>query len=266
MILAPIQDPTLRTIVRRAALPEEDVFHREEDVREALLFGHSRLLVCRSEEQDRIRDFFAPEVSSIPILTLADPTLQSWRRAWASNGMAVSQIDDSALRLRGLMSEAGRTAEWVESVFSDLSQTIGQGLPREFRGFSRRVLESPVRYSTLESLGEAFGLSAGAMKARFRRRGLPSPYLLLSWFRLLAAAQILAEPSETILSASFQMGFTSDGNFCRWVSLTSGLTPSDLREWNGRLLLIVRLAERFLSEEQLGAWKSFGGLFLRDVA
>jgi len=266
MIIAPIQDRTLRNIVRRAALPEEDVFHGGEDVREALHFGHPRLLVCRLEDQKRILAHFSPDHHSVPVLALADPTLRGWRSAWEADGLAVSQIDDSALRLRSLMGEAAKEAEWVEAVYSDLIQAVGRGIPSEFRGFSRRVLESPVRYSTLQSVGGAFGLSAGALKARFRRRGLPSPYQHLSWFRLLAASRVLADPSETILSASYRMGFESDGNFCRWVNSASGLTPTDLREWNGRLLLLVRMAERFLSDEHLEVWKSFDGVFLRRVA
>ena len=164
------------------------------------------------------------------------------------------------------MGEAARKSEWVEAVFSDLVQTVGRGLPKEFRGFSRRILESPVRDSTLHSVGEPFGLSAGALKARFRRRGLPSPYQHLSWFRLLAASRVLSDSSQTILAASYRMGFASDGNFCRWINSTSGLTPTDLREWNGRLLLMVRMAERFLSPKHLDAWDSFSGVFLRKVA
>lgn len=266
MIIAPIQDRTLQNIVRRAALPEEDVFHRGDDVREALQFGHPRILVCRLEDQKRILAHFSPDQHSVPVLALADPTLRGWRSAWEANGVAVNQIDDSALRLRSLMGEVARKAEWVEDVYSDLIQAVGRGLPREFRGFSRRILESPVRYSTLQSLGGAFGLSAGALKARFRRRDLPSPYHHLSWFRLLAASRVLADPTETIFSASYRMGFESDGNFCRWVTSTSGLTPTDLREWNGRLLLLVRMAERFLSDKHLEVWDSFGGVFLRQVA
>lgn len=266
MVIAPIQDRTLRSIVRRAAFPEEDVFHGAEDVREALQFGYPRILVCRLEDQKRVRALFSTDHYSVPVLTLADPTLRGWRNAWEVDGLAVSQIDDSALRLRSLMGEVAGRADWVEAVYSDLMQTVGRGLPREFRGFSRRVFESPVRYSTLRATGEAFGLSAGALKARFRRRGLPSPHRHLSWFRLLAASRVLADPSETILSASYRMGFASDGNFCRWINSTSGLTPTDLRQWNGRLLLIVRMAERFLSEDHLKVWDSFSGVFLRQVA
>jgi AraC-like DNA-binding protein len=266
MILAPVQDRTLRGAVRRAALPEEDVFHRSEDVYQALRIGYPRLLVCQSEDQDRLRRELPLRNREVPILTVSGSVLRSWEIAWEVDGLAVNRIDDSALRLRSLMDQTAAGSEWVEGVFSDLTHTVGRGLPPEFRGFARRVLEFPGRYSSLSSVCDGFGLSPGALKARFHRRGLPSPSRYLRWFRLLTAARILSNPRETTLTASFRLGFASDGNFCRWVRATSGLTPSSFRDWNGRLLLLIRLAEECLPDGSVERWESFGGLFLRQVA
>jgi AraC-like DNA-binding protein len=164
------------------------------------------------------------------------------------------------------MEKAARGSDWVETVFSDLTHTVGRGLPANLRGFSRRVLEFPIKYSSLASVGETFGISTGALKGRFRRRGLPSPSRYLRWFRLLTAARVLSDPYETTLTASYRLGFASDGNFCRWVQATSGVTPSSLRDWNSRLLLLVRFAEECLNNGTLDEWESFGDLFLRQVA
>jgi AraC-like DNA-binding protein len=266
MIIAPIKDRSLRAAVRRASLPEEDVFHRWEEVDQALRFGYPRLLVCQGADQKRLRQNLTFLTPSVPILAITEPTLRSWESAWETQGLAISRIDDSALRLRTLMEKAAGGSDWVEGVFSDLTHTVGRGLPLSLRGFSRRILEFPIRYSSLTALGEAFGLSAGALKARFRRRKLPSPSRYLRWFRLLTAARVLSDPHETTFSASYRLGFASDGNFCRWVRATSGMTPSSLRDWNGRLLLLVRLAEDCLPNGALDAWESFGDLFLREVA
>jgi len=266
MILAPIQDRTLRAAVRRAALPEEDVFHRFEDVHKALHFGHPRLFVCQASAQKQLRHEFSLGGVKVPVLAVNEPTRRQWEVAREVDGLAMSRIDDSALRLRRLMEKAAGGSHWVEDVFSDLTHTVNRGLPKEFRGFSRRILEFPIRYSSLTSLGSAFGFSAGALKARFHRRGLPSPSKYLRWLRLLAAARVLSDPDETTLTASFLLGFASDGNFCRWVRATSGLAPSALRDWNGRLLLLVRLADECLGEGSLERWESFGGIFLRQVA
>jgi AraC-like DNA-binding protein len=192
--------------------------------------------------------------------------VRGWEAAWEADGLAVDRVDDSALRLRRLIEKTTNGTGWVEGIFSDLVHTVGRGLPSELRGFARRVLEFPVRYSSLTALGEAVDLTAGALKARFRRRGLPSPYKYLRWFRLLAAARALEDPRETILTTSFRLGFSSDGNFCRWVQATSGYNPSDLRDWNIRLLLLIRMAEECLPNGVLARWESLEGLFLREVA
>lgn len=252
--------------MRRAALPEEDVYHRIKDVHHALRFAYPRLLVCRAADQRTLKRELSLRDAEIPVLALAETTLRGWEEAWEVEGLAVSRVDDSALRLRVLMEKAAGDSDWVESVYSDLTHTVGRGLPLELRGFTRRILEHPSRYSSLSVLGEVFGLSDGALKARFRRRGLPSPSHYLRWFRMLAVSRILADPDETTLTASYRLGFASDGNFCRWVRATSGMTPSSLRDWNGRLLLLVRLAEECLPDRSLDAWESFGGLFLRQVA
>ena len=266
MILAPVSSLGLRTAVRRAALPEEDVFHRMEDVREALHFGFPRLILYEADERFRIHREVSTLDPALPVLVVAQPTLRNWESAWRADGLAVRRIDDSALRLRSLIQKTARSSPWVEGVFSDLTQRLGEGLPGELRGFCRRVLEFPARYSSLVELGNAAGLSPGALKARFRRRGLPSPSRYLRWLRLAAAARILSDEEETILSTSFRLGFNSDGNFCRWVQATSGLPPSALRGRSGRMLLLLGLVEECFPKGALEGWRSLNGLFMREVA
>lgn len=266
MILAPVQDGPLQAVVRRAALPEEDVFHRPEDILDALRFGRPRILVCRAEDRSRVEGRFFSGVREIPVLELQEPVLRSWWWAWQADGMALTRLEDSALRLRGLIRQTAGGTDWVETLFSDLAKAVGGHLPPELRGFARRVLEFPIRYSRLPSAANLSNLTAGALKARFRRRGLPSPSRYLRWFRLLAAAHLLADPGETTLSVSFRLGFASDGNFCRWVTALSGLSPTDLREWKGRLLLLLRLVEDCFPPGSLESWEALDGLFLREVA
>jgi AraC-like DNA-binding protein len=266
MILAPISDSRLRATVRRAALPEEDVLFLMEDVQEAMQFAFPRLFMYQTDDLEWIRRAVSSLDPGIPVLALTQPALNRWESAWRVEGLAVRRIDDSALRLRSLIQKAAGSSPWVEGIFADLTQRLGHGLPGELRGFCRRVLEFPSRYSSLSHLSEVVGLSSGALKARFRRRGLPSPSKYLRWFRLAAAARVLADPEETILSASLRMGFNSDGNFCRWVNATSGLSPTALRARGGRMLLLLGMAEECFPEGSLERWGSLGGLFLRDVA
>ncbi len=266
MILAPLPNPSLRLTVRRAALPEEDVFHRMGDVRVGLAFGFPRLLLCLAEDQERLRGELGSLLDRLPVLALTPPTLRGWDLAWKAEGLATTPIDDSALRLRGLIRRTALTSFWTEGLFADLTLILGRGLPAELRGFARRVMELPLLYPSLESLHGITGLSGGALKARFRRRDLPSPAKYLRWFRLLAAARALSDPECTTLAISHRLGFSSDGNFCRWVQAVSGFTPSALRPSTGRMMLLNRLVEECFPAGTVESWGSLGGMFLRSVA
>jgi AraC-like DNA-binding protein len=247
-------------------LPEEDVFHRLEDVSQAMHFGFPRLFLYQTDDRAGLHNTVSSLDPDVPVLALTQPTLSGWESAWRAQGLAVHRVDDSALRLRSLIQQTARSSPWVEGIFSDLTGRLGRGLPGDLRGFCRRVLEFPARYASLAHVSDVVGMSPGALKARFRRRGLPSPSRYLRWFRLAAAARVLSDPEETILSASFRLGFNSDGNFCRWVRANSGMSPSDLRGRSGRMFLLLQLAEECFPEGTLEIWGSLGGLFLRDVA
>lgn len=265
MILAPISDPLVRAAVRRAALPEEDVFHTMEDVQAALRMGYPRVLVYQPEDR-----FLHGQIPAwqprVPTLALTRPTLRSWEMAWQADGLAVSHIDDSALRLRALIRRTLPGPTWVEGIFADLILTVGRGLAPSLRGFGRRVMEHPSRYATLADLSEVSSLTPGALKARFRRRGMPSPALYLRWFRILSSAHLLSDPRETTLTASYRLGFSSDGNFCRWIKTHGGLPPTALRKPDVRIHLLLRMASECLHPDALDAWAAMGNLFLRDVA
>jgi len=265
MILAPISDPLLRAAVRRAALPEEDVFHGLEEIQVALRMGYPRVLIYQPEDRFLDGQIFGWE-PRVPTLALTRPTLRSWEMAWQADGLAVSHIDDSALRLRSLIRRTLPGPTWVEGIFADLILTIGRGLAPSLRGFGRRVMEHPSRYGALADLSGLSALTPGALKARFRRRQIPSPALYLRWFRIISSAHLLADPRETTLTASYRHGFSSDGNFCRWIKRHAGVPPSALRRQEVRMNLLVRMAQECLPAGALEAWAGMGNLFLRDVA
>ncbi|MFC1661371.1 helix-turn-helix domain-containing protein [Gemmatimonadota bacterium] len=266
MILAPLSDPFLRAVVRRAALPEEDVFCCPSGVGKALFLGYPRLLVYELGSLSWSIEGGLSKVPELPTLVLNEPVLRHVRANVKGSSRTEDPIDDSARRLRGLIKEAAAASRWVEGLFSDLGGISGQGPPPEFRGFARRILEYPVRYPSPKEMAEVVELSSGALKERFRRRGLPSPALYIRWFRVMAAARVLSDPKITTLAASFRLGFSSDGNFCRWVQATSGLSTTVLRSTEGRVALLARFARRCLMDQALEKWRSLEGLFLREVA
>ncbi len=261
MILAPLSDPLLRFAVHRAALPEEDVFCRDLEITEALALGFPRLGIVAPMEEHPLKSLLV--ASGVPVLVLVTLDTELARPAPGWTGVAVREIDTSVYGLRRLMAEAAGPPGWVDGVLVDLSRMCGFQLPREFRGFVRRVLEFPARYNKLEAMGAVAELSTGALKARFRRRGLPSPFGYLSWLRVVAATRLLSDPSITTVEAAFRLGYTSNGNFCRSIQAVSGLTTTDLRLPEGRNRVLAAFVTGYLTPEVQDAWESFSGLFRR---
>ena len=106
MILAPIEDRRLRQVVRRAALPEEDVLHRMADVARALNFGYPRLLACRSEDLRRLRGLLDLGRRRLPVLAIRGPNRWGREEGGSADGFAIFPVDEASVRLRNLMEEA----------------------------------------------------------------------------------------------------------------------------------------------------------------
>lgn len=266
MIVALLTDSFLRSTVRRAALPDEDVFWRPADVSDALGRGFPRLAVCAEDDAHPLgepRELVGPE---LPLLVVTSSILRSWRSARNASGFAVSRVDDHGLRLRSLMRAASGPLPWVERLFSDLARASGHAIPAGVRGCGRRVLEFPSRYEDLHALARLTGLSRGALKARFRRRDLPSPYTYLRWFRVFAGAHVLSMPDATTEEAAYRTGLHSSGNFCRYFQDVSGMAPSEVRRPGGRIRLLTRFVGECLQREHLEEWGSLEEVFLQGAA
>ena len=155
---------------------------------------------------------------------------------------------------------------WVDEALADLARAAGKRLPLPARAFARRVLEFPVHYTSLHAVADGCGLSRGALKAKFRRRGLPSPSTYLRWFRLMAVSQLLSDRSITVSHAARRIGFTSNGNLCRMMDTVCGMTPTDARTKQGWNRLLIAFARAHLAPDVLEAWTGLGDLFERRAA
>ena len=208
----------------------------------------------------------AARAGSVPVLAVVPWRRGLWNRSAADAEIALLPLDENIERLRQLIESAAATHTWTDRLLHELGRASGGPLPSGLRGMGRRVLEFPPRYRDLHQLARLSGLTRDALKARFRRRGLPSPFSYLRWFRVLAASRVLSDPTVTTVAAAFRLGFTSSGNLCRSVQATAGLNPSDLRDSESRGKLLARFAEELLGtdlEEPLGGLTD---LFLRSVA
>jgi AraC-like DNA-binding protein len=176
------------------------------------------------------------------------------------------RIEFLVSRIRSLIEPAVTHPTWVDLALADLSRAAGARLPTPLRSFARRVLEFPTRYTSLHTVADACGLTRGALKARFRRRGLASPSVYLRWFRLMSAAQALSDRSITVAGAAHSLGFTSDGNLCRMMASMANLTPTEVRTVHGWNRLLITFAWGHLTPRALDAWVEVGPLFQRRAA
>jgi AraC-like DNA-binding protein len=260
MIVARLTDPLLRKALAAAAHPEEDVIMGARAVDDALQLGFPRLFV-------RAGGFVgAGSPPGTPVVDLDDVLLERWELERWADELPLPKLDFLTERLRGRIERSAREATWVDAALADLSRAAGARLPLPLRAFARRVLEFPIHYTTLHPVARGCALTRGALKARFRRRGLESPSTYLRWLRALAVAHLLSDRSTTVAQAAARLGFTSDGNLCRMLASLTRLTPTDVRTVHGWNALLISFAWQHLTPEALDAWASLDGLFERRVA
>jgi AraC-like DNA-binding protein len=256
MIVSRVSDPVLQQALRRAAHPEEELVTDAFLGVEALQLGFPRLLV---RSGSALRET-AP--AGLRILDLDDVTLRRWEAERRAEELPAPRLDDLVRRLRILTERSSTERTWADAAIADLGRAAGMPLPPALRTFARRVFEFPSRYTSLHDLADACGLSRGALKARFRRRGLASPYTYLRWFRSMAVAEMLSDRDVSVARAAHRLGFTSAGNLCRTIASMAETTPTELRTVRGWNRLVVRFAWIHLTPEALEGWRGLG-LFQR---
>ncbi len=260
MIVVQVADPSLRRAVVRAVHVEEDVFVGRRIASAAIERGFPRLVVRYKGEAG---SSLPPEM---PLLEIDGLMLGRWESEWVAFGCPIVRSEYLTERLRVLLDRAGTDATWVDRSLADLTKAAGAQLPPPLRSFARRVLEFPVHYTTLHTLADAYGMSRGALKARFRRRGLSSPATYLRWFRIMAVARLLSDESVTVAAAAERLGFTSSGNLCRMMSTVAEMTPTEAKTSSGWNRIVISIARVHLSPKLLEAWVSFGELLERRAA
>ena len=264
MIIGYIQDRYVRAGLLRAGHPEEDVVLDPILADEAMAFGYPRLVVCTTGEGGcaAIPAFDR----DVPRLVLSSAILARWEEERRDAELPVGRVNWLGDRLRSVVERRAGEVSWVDRALSDLSRAAGTQLPPALRGLARRVMEFPSRYDDLHPLAETCGLSRGALKARFRRRGLPSPYAYLRWFRLMAVAYALSDRSLTVAQVANRLGYTSDGNLCRAMLSLTRMTTTEVRTLHGWNRLLISFAWTHLGPEAVEAWRLMDDLFCTRAA
>jgi AraC-like DNA-binding protein len=266
MIIGLCSDPILRAAVRRAAHPEEDVFLEAQQAMRALDQGFPRVVVYTPEDSQPLTRRLGRLEPSIHAVAITHAALRAWDAERRMSEVPPSRVEYTAQRLAQLLPVRSGPVTWVDRALADLARAAGARLPTALRTVGRRVMEFPSHYSDLHPLAEVTGMTRGALKARFRRRGLISPSVYVRWFRALAAAHLLADREVTTLQAAHRLGFTTGGNFCRTIKAVTGLTSTEVRGIHGWNRLLVTYAWRHLNAEALAGWETLDDLFQRAAA
>jgi len=265
MIVGYISDPLLRAALLEAGHPEEDVVLSPELADEAVTFGYPRLVVRTATDAVVA---LPPNVveREIPVLTLSAATLARWDQERRDRGLPTSRTRWTAQRVAVLLEREAGSISWVDKTLAELGRAAGAPLPTALRSFGRRVMEFPSHYDDLHPLAEACGTTRGALKARFRRKDLPSPYAYLRWFRIMAVANALSDRAQTVAQVASHFGYTSDGNLCRTMRSLTRLTPTEARTLHGWNRLLISFAWTHLGKTALEAWREMDDLFVARVA
>lgn len=277
MIVTTTEDTRLRSLLLRAACTDEDVVYGAPTARSSLSRGFPRLRVAdRPERPVRARGVAGDDQGrdgAVPLLVVTLALVAEWEDRWCQEAtrwrrqaILRSPAELFTERLRMAIRARARRDLWVDGALAQLSKAAGRPLPAALRGFARRVMEDPARYSDMAPLAEVAGMSRGALKGRFRRRGLASPHTHLRWFRVLAIARLLEDPGTTTMDIAHRLRLSHSGNLSRMVRETSGATATELRTGEGRKRLVFTLSSELLGATALDAWDSLGGIFLRSAA
>jgi AraC-like DNA-binding protein len=264
MIIVHVSDPTLRSALRRAAHVEEDVITDSALAADALLLGFPRLVVITPADMDRLP--LPGSTLPVPIMEIHPATMARWELERRAFSVPPARVDFLRSRVEGLLEKQSGDGTWVDRALGDLSRAAGSALPVPLRAFARRVLEFPSHYADLHAMAEACNLSRGALKARFRRRGLPSPYAYIRWLRVLACAHLLSDRSVTIAGAARRLGYTSAGNLCRTMISLTAVTPTEARTLRGWNRLLLCFTWEYLRADALSGWRELDDLFRRRAA
>ncbi len=252
VIVAFVKDPVLGTAVTVAARWDEDVVTSPDCALRLLDDACVRTVITDAVTEIPVRVVSAAVRSEVPIVEIDEARIRAWEAERRTRVPPEGRAAFYAARLRALIPPAPPT--WVDRVLADLARAAGLPLPRAFRAVARRVMEDPVRYTSVETLGSLTGIGSGALKARFRRRQVPSPHECLRWLRLLGVMRRLRNRTEPVSRLALGMGFTSSGNLARFTRSLCGRSPSQLRSDEAVGAVVVECAQAILQPRHVEGW------------
>ena len=168
-----------------------------------------------------------PSVSVTAALTAEPGRLEHVRRlgAWGVVQVIDLQEELSSIAIgERLLSTRGQP----------LRNLIDRALPATTSGAARSILATAAQVASQggqgRDLAEAFHVTLRTLTRWCRRAGIPPARPLLTWMRVLLAAELLDDPGRTVTNAALSCGYASESSLRHALSRYAGLSTTTLRE------------------------------------
>lgn len=262
MIIATVESAVLRAAVESSARWDEDVVTDPNRIGSVLWVSAPRALVL-DDRRGMEPIVIEARAHGVPVVRVGRAEIERWESQRRERVPPPSRTRFYGAQLRRMLPEV--QPSWVDRLLSAFTRAAGRSLPLSFRAVARRVLEDPARYTTLEGLVPVMRISSPALRARFRRRELPSPLEYLRWLRLLAVVHHLQTTPHSVSNTAVHLGFHSSGNLARFTRSICGRTPAALRGPGIRAELTVEVSARLFQRTDFDRWDSLDQLFPREA-
>lgn len=151
------------------------------------------------------------------------------------DGLIVMDQDDSADRLRSIVEQAE-----ARSITALVSSALGRARPTARDAALIAVTRAHQRL-TPQQLASILGIRRRALAARLEGAGFPPPQRLITWGRLIVAAQMLEDADRSADSVAMALDFPSGSAFRNSCQRYVRRTPLEIRRDGGARCVIAAM-------------------------
>jgi AraC-like DNA-binding protein len=180
---------------------------------------------------------FLPIIGYCALDARGSQHLLTTARAGATH-LLIRGYDNPVMVVRTALGDAGW--QWATE---EVMRQLGQWLPPQAqRVFAYIVAHADVALS-VEQIAGALTLNRRTLGRQLRRAGLPGPEAVVSWCRLLVAAQLMTRPEWTMERAALALRFASTSALRAMIRRYCDLPATALRQPDG----LERVSDAFRS-------------------
>lgn len=192
------------------------------------------------------------EYPTIPILLYGAPRPGTWGEIVRLTRAGIHDVvirdhDDRPTVFRATLDRAV-----ARSTADAVMRAVDGRIPEGARPVLELCLERRDRALTVGELSRMLGVHRKTLVNRLRAAGLPAPWQLVGWCRLLHAARLLEDPGRRLETIALHLDFASGTALRNMLSRYTGLSPAAVRAGGGLacvLPLFVRAMGRGGHEE-----------------